>query len=228
MIRRILAEDTRNSENELILYVKKNKSKLIKLLGISYKEIKMLTIASMCVAGRESSFGEWNKYKYFYNPLETLISYIGVADPSIGPTQTKFSTATSDKEYSDEIGVKSPYDLSDDIKSMLSTLGILSRNYKKAISLGYSKTSPGNIDASISDKNANKKFKSTGSAALDLALCGYNGDPDKVLVKRKNKNYIPCYGSGCVNNKEGGLTTYHYIKEVGNCMRKKSVYYSKF
>ena len=228
LVEAFLNEDTRDYEDELILYVKTNKSKLIKLLGVSYQEIKMLTIASMCVAGRESSFGEWAQYKYFYNPIETLISYTGIADPSIGPTQAKYSTATDDKEYADEIGVASPYDLSDDLKAMLSTLGILARNYKKAASLGYSKKRPGNIRASISDKNANKKFKSTGSAALDLALCAYNGDPDKVIVKRKDKDYIPCYGDGCVNNEEGGLTTYHYIREVGNCMRKKSAYYSKF
>jgi hypothetical protein len=48
----------------------------------------MLSIAAMCVAGRESSYGEWWQYK-LTNPIETLLSYTGIKDTSIGATPNK-------------------------------------------------------------------------------------------------------------------------------------------
>tara|TARA_R110002124_G_C8897150_1_gene509600 strand:- start:6 stop:722 length:717 start_codon:yes stop_codon:yes gene_type:complete len=228
IICRVLTEDTRDRELDMISFVRTHKKDLVKLLGVSYQEIKMLSIAAMCVAGRESSYGEWWQYK-LTNPIETLLSYTGIKDTSIGATQTKYSTATADEEYAEKIGVTSEWDTTDELKSMLLALGILSRNYKKALGLGYSKKSSGHISGSIADKKANQKFKSTGSAALDLAITAFNGDPDKVLIKRsQGRNYIPCYGDGCVNDAQGGLTSYHYVKSVGVCMRKKSSYYTKF
>jgi hypothetical protein len=92
--------------------------------------------------------------------------------------------------------------------------------YQKAVELGYT-NEPG---------ISSKAYKSTGSAALDLAIIGYNMGPTKITnycgtqdIKKPCapgspdivKNYMP-------NLAGSGITSFGYIGEVSTDMTKFS------
>ena len=206
---------------EIVITVKKLEDKIKKSLDIDSSTLGLLLVAAISVSGRESSYGKGRRYQWT-SWAETLASEYGIKDMSIGPTQIKYGENFGPKsdlsKYGKDVDIQSPTSLSEYPKAIMATIGILSKLYKKALSLGYTKESG----------KASKDFKSTGNAALDLALIGYNMGDSKVTNYCGNdqikkpcplnsdnivKNYIP-------NFVDGSLSSLGYVSEVSSDMLK--------
>lgn len=180
-----------------------------------------LIAAAISISGNESQFaGQSQTYltgrgrgMLKGRDIEAAIAtYVPFADPSIGPTQMKYSNVTP--QAASAVGVTRPLDLLDSTKAILVTAISLSRLYSRAQEVGYQTFMYGQNPRA-------KEFRSTGNAALDLAIAAYNGDPDRVInkfcINPKNPtgprhicgstgikmsdevvdpNYIPAYESG--------------------------------
>jgi len=115
--------------------------------------------ASLATIGRESSFGSGNRYD-FLNPLKTLWAYLG-GSTSVGYGQVKPETA---KQYGMEIE-----DLNSTLGALTTIYKILSSNYQKAKENGFTNAKSKNVT------------NSTGNAALDMAIVGYNAGASKIV-----------------------------------------------
>lgn len=140
-------------------------------------------------------------------------------DASVGSLQMKLSNLEqgSLKDVASDIGVEDVIDINDDVKSVVLTAVHVNEMYKKAQNLGYSTNSPG-IGGYNVEKGRQRQFTSTGNAALDLAITGYNAGPEKVTkycgsgekdLKKPCppgvdsdfvKDYIPFFGNSERNN----------------------------
>lgn len=227
----LLLEDTRDLKEDLMDFIETHADFLTKDLKISKKALSILAYTAIAVTGRESSFGEGERYKYT-DWLETLVSYASdksgislgpLRQYSVGAGQTRYSTVKKDtsQELRDRVDVDSPYDLQDDLKSMLVVIAILANYYNKAIDEGYSTLVSGSIRGSVSSQSADDRFKSTGNAALDMAIVGYNSGPGKIKDYEKEENYIPCFGSNCQG--ESGVSTYSYIASISKFLKGEGV-----
>ena len=174
--------------------------------------------ASLGTIGRESSFGSGNRYDIL-NPLKTLWAYLG-GSTSVGYGQVKPETA---KQYGMEIE-----DLNSILGALTTIYKILSSNYKKAKQNGFTDEKPKNVT------------NSTGNAALDMAILGYNTGAGKIVkychtsdpklkrdcklagknvdgLKVLNKpeiNYVPNFKT---KRWDGvNISSHGYIKEVAN------------
>ena len=127
---------------------------------------KLFLKACLGIIGRESDFGESNRYK-FRNPLKTLYNALG-GNASIGLAQVKPETA---KQY----GLDSD-DLSMASGSLDITYRLLQDNYNKALKVGYT------TEPSVNLKNG------TGNAALDMAISGHNLGGEKITKYCKTSN----------------------------------------
>tara|TARA_R110001583_G_scaffold31043_8_gene106603 strand:+ start:1116 stop:3143 length:2028 start_codon:yes stop_codon:yes gene_type:complete len=200
---------------------------------------KILAAAAIAMAGRESKFGKAHRYRGFdwaqslaakydlpdprkitHKKCVGFLDFINNRDfcmspwdPSVGQTQTRWSNIKGHgpipKElgpYAEKIGVKSPFDLSDFVKAVLTTVGFLALNYRKAKSADYNESMPG--------VNAGYEWSTTGNAALDMSIVGYQAGPGRIRRycgedKEKTwkdctadlqvKNYIPRYPAGKTN-----------------------------
>ena len=181
-------------------------------------EPKFLKVA-LGIAKRETDFGQslrYSTYGEFKNALNSLT--FGLVDSSGGLTQVKPSTAS--RIGSDE-DTRTPYG------ALKTTYMIIKDLYKVASSVGYSENSP-----------STNLSTGTGSAALDLALVGYNKGPayigaycttsnpklkglcskqkndngDKINQKDVIKNYLPNYGQS--------PSSHGYVTEVSNEIKK--------
>ena len=196
-------------------------AKIKSSLSIDGPTLGMLLIAAVGVSGRESTYGQGKRYQWT-SWAENLISQYGVKDTSIGPTQIKygenFGPGSDLSGYGPQVGITGPSSLAEYPKAIMATIGMLARLYQKAKTLGYTD------EVGV----ASKPYNSTGSAALDLALIGYNmgsakitnycgsgtikkpcavGSPDIV------KNYMP-------NLVDDELTSLGYVGEVSREMSK--------
>jgi hypothetical protein len=122
--------------------------------------------ASLGTIGRESSFGEGNRYN-FLNPLKTLASHLG-ASTSIGYGQIKPETA---KQYGMKI-----QDLNTALGSLTTIYKILFDNYKKAKQVGFTDSKSVNV------------VNGTGNAALDMAIVAYNAGATKIAKYCQTSN----------------------------------------
>lgn len=125
---------------------------------ISKNYNKLFLKACLGIIGRESDFGESNRYK-FRDPLKFLFSAVG-GNASVGLAQVKPETA---KQYGLDI-----IDLEMASGSLDITYKLLQDNYNKAIKVGYT-TGP-----SVNLTNG------TGNAALDMAISAHNLGADKI------------------------------------------------
>lgn len=227
---------------ESAIAVKLLQEKIQSSLKIDSKTLCLLLKAALAISGRESSYGKGLRYTYT-SWAETLLSQlhnspgtpgtpasmipklIPSADMSIGPTQVKYGTnfgpGSELAAYGSQVGITDAASLSEYPKAIMATIGMLSKLYLKAKSLGYSTDKPG---------IASKSYSSTNNAALDLALIGYNMGDAKVTnycgtetvkkpcaagAKDVAVNYIP-------NFTDGGLSSLGYIGEVSSEMTKFS------
>jgi hypothetical protein len=127
---------------------------------------KLFLKASLGIIGRESDFGESNRFK-FRNPLKALYGALG-GNTSVGYAQVQPETA---KQYGLELS-----DLLLASGSLAVTYRILQDNYNKALKVGYT-TGP-----SVNLKDG------TGNSALDMAISGHNLGPKKITKYCKTNN----------------------------------------
>jgi hypothetical protein len=165
---------------------------------------KLFLKACLGIIGRESDFGESNRYK-FRNPLKTLYNALG-GNASIGLAQVKPETA---KQY----GLDSD-DLSMASGSLDITYRLLQDNYKKALKVGYT------TEPSVNLKNG------TGNAALDMAISGHNLGGEKITKYCKTSNpkiNKPCSLAGkTIKEQDGSIElamnrkNQEQLKQAGN------------
>ena len=196
------------------------------MLKLPDNETVFLLIATaIAIAGHESGHGKSSTYKYggssgpwYSNIFQTLASELGAADPTVGPTQMAFSNVSSTSEladYAKAVGIINPRDLSDFSKAILATTGMLALMYEKAKRLEYDSNSPG--------VNKSYEWSSTGNAALDLAIVGYNSGPGKVdkycgTEKKKTKQ-------GDLKNNEKCIIAHNYIPRWKGDRGASTLYY---
>ena len=242
-----------------VLAVALSQRAIMESLGIDKETLLILTNAAVGVTGRESGFGEGKRYKAI-KWIENIASFAinspiaravvgeegapgwvlwtaGEMDTSIGPGQMKYGEHFGSEEaqlsgYAKEMGLHGAMSVTDYSKAVIGAIGILSLSYKKAAKLGYSVSSSG---------HSRQKFTSTGRAALDMALVGYNTSPGNVTnycgtgeIKKKceeagqepiAQNYIPAF-----KTPSGGkfLTSLGYISEVAQNMQTYKEIYRLF
>lgn len=121
----------------------------------------LLLKASLGIIGRESSFGDSKRYMII-NPIKTAMAALGSSDTSAGFGQITISKAK-------ELGIDT-FDLNNPDGALGAVYKILKKNYEKAISVGYSKTSP-----------SSNFSKGTGNAALDISIMAYNSGAGKIM-----------------------------------------------
>ena len=229
---------------ESVITVKLLQEKIQSSLKIDSKTLCLLLKAALAISGRESSYGKGVRYT-FTSWAETLMSQmhnssmtpvsiipklIPAGDMSIGPTQIKygmhFGPGAELAAYGSQVGITDAASLSGYPKAIMATIGVLSNLYQKAIKLGYT-NEPG---------ISSKAYKSTGNAALDLAIIGYNMGPTKMTnycgkedIKKPCapgspdivKNYIPNFSSS-PTVVMGNITSFGYIGEVSSELTKFS------
>jgi len=178
----------------------------LSVISSNIAEQRLFIAVAICIAGNESVFGTSDAYMkgtgrmpsemggettdvYKSRDVETFLSYAGektshsipFLDPTIGLTQIRFSNLATPEMQSmkSQLGIKEPEDMQNPAKSIIATAAYLHTLYVKAQDLGYSTRVPG-VNVS---KYVPEGWKSTGNAALDLAIASYNSNPDRVLVK---------------------------------------------
>lgn len=141
--------------------------------------------ASLGIIGRESDFGDSNRFKYT-SPLKSLWAALG-GQTSVGYAQIKPETA---KKYGIEIK-----DLELASGSLDAAYKILQDNYKIAIKIGYTE------QPSVNLKDG------TGNSALDIAIAAYNLGASKIVryCKTNNPNINrPCSLAGKTIKEQDG------------------------
>ena len=203
-----------------VLWLQSHKQQVMTTLGIDEKTLILLTKAAIGIMGRESTFGNSNRYA-----VKSLLDTVsgGVIGGSYGPAQMKTPTW-------DAMGVAKKFgfkesDIRNFVGAGIGALTFLNNSYKKALSNGY---------------NPNKKSVNlntgTGNGALDIAIGSYNfGDKhitkfcklptDKTahVCKENEKqveNYLPNYQSEKWYT--GKISSHGYVTEVANFMKSVS------
>lgn len=153
---------------------------------------KLFLKASLGIIGRESDFGESNRFK-FRNPLKILYGALG-GNTSVGFAQVQPETA---KQYGLDLT-----DLSMASGSLDITYRLLQDNYNKALKVGYT-TGP-----SVNFKDG------TGNSALDMAISAHNLGPQKITKYCKTsdpKINRPCDLAGKTTS-EGLKVSNQYVQ----------------
>jgi len=119
---------------------------------------KLFLKIALGIIGRESDFGESNRYK-LTAPLKYLWALVG-GGTSVGYGQVKPETA---KEYGISVD-----DLTTAIGSLKAIYNVLTSNYQKALKSGYTSEPSSNYS------------EGTGNAALDISIAGYNLGVSKI------------------------------------------------
>ena len=215
-----LREGGKEKAIPFVLWVQSHKQQVMSTLGLDEKNLKLLTKAAIGIMGRESTFGNSNRYA-----IKSLLDTVsgGIIGGSYGPAQMKTPTW-------DAMGVAKKFgfkesDIRNFVGAGIGALTFLSNSYKKAINNGYSTNSP-----------SSNITTGTGNAALDISIGSYNfGDRhitkycklpnDKTAHACKGnekqiQNYLPNYQS---EKWYTGKTSSHgYVTEVANYMKSVS------
>ena len=118
------------------------------------------------IIGRESDFGESNRFKYL-SPLKTLYAYIG-GQTSVGYGQVKPETAS---QFGMDVS-----DLNTAIGALDAVYQYVVKNYNTARNVGY-------------NANPSSNFKDgTGNSALDISIVGFNAGPNKIVKYCETSN----------------------------------------
>jgi hypothetical protein len=125
---------------------------------IKQKYNKVYLKIALGIIGRESDFGESNRYK-LTAPLKYLWGLVG-GGTSVGYGQVKPETA---KQYGLSVD-----DLTTAIGSLKAIYNILANNYATAVKNGYTTEPSSNFT------------QGTGNAALDISIAGYNLGVSKI------------------------------------------------
>jgi hypothetical protein len=213
-----LKEGGREKTIPFVLWVQSHKKKVMTTLGIDEKTLKLLTKAAIGIMGRESTFGNSNRYA-----IKSLIDTVLGVGSSYGPAQMKTPTW-------DALNVAKKFGFSEsDIRNFvgagIGALTFLADSYKKAISNGYSTNSP----------SSNIKT-GTGNGALDISIGSYNfgsihitrycklpNDKTAHVCNSNEKqiqNYLPNYTTDKWYS--GKISTHGYVSEVANHMKSVS------
>lgn len=131
-------------------------SAISELIKQNYNKVYLKV--ALGIIGRESDFGESNRYK-LTAPLKYLWGLLG-GGTSVGYGQVKPETA---KEYGLTVD-----DLTTAMGSLTAIYNILSKNYQTAIKMGYTTEPSSNFTLG------------TGNAALDISIAGYNLGVSKI------------------------------------------------
>ena len=177
---------------------------------------KLFLKSSLGIIGRESDYGESNRYKTL-STIKTFLSNLGV-DTSVGLGQIKPSTA-------EELGL-SVEDLNSASGSLNGVYTILKKNYQLALSQGYDNSPSSNLpdgtgnsalDISILAFNMGEKYITQFCETSNPNIKGFCTDEktkggDTVYKNKPVKNYIPNYKS---ERWDGvSISSHGYIKEV--------------
>lgn len=127
---------------------------------------KLLLKTSLGIIGRESDFGESNRYKLL-SGLKALLAMVGVK-ASVGMGQIKPATA---KKYGVTIS-----ELLTAMGTLKTIYNVLSDNYQLALKVGYTSEPSSNFT------------KGTGNSALDIAIAAYNAGAAKIIKYCKTNN----------------------------------------
>ena len=153
---------------------------------------KLFLKACLGIIGRESDFGESNRYQ-FRNPLKFLYSALG-GNASVGFAQVQPETA---KQYGLDLD-----DLLMASGSLEVTYKLLQDNYNKALKVGYTTGPSVNLQSG------------TGNSALDMAISGHNLGAEKITKYCKTNNpkiNKPCNLAGKTTD-EGLKVTNQYVQ----------------
>lgn len=133
--------------------------------------------AALGIIGRESDFGESNRFK-FTSLLKSISAAFG-ADTSVGYAQVKPTTAAQFGLTTDDLEMASG--------SVNVSYKIIERNYNIAIKNGFT------------DQPSVNLVGGTGNSALDMAIAGYNLGESKIVKYCKTndpKVNKPCSMAG--------------------------------
>jgi hypothetical protein len=158
-----------------VFYVQKNKTKICSKLGITPELLLILTKTAIGIMKRETDYGtSWHAMgeslldwfdDTFLNKGLKKSGKLG----SVGPGQFTYKT-WKDLNMEKVFGMDR-----DDMRTITGAgLGIIAsliKNYRRAISLGYTNNSR-SVNPFLSKKGIN--FSSTNNAALDLAIVSHN------------------------------------------------------
>jgi hypothetical protein len=161
-----------------------------KLIKDSYN--KTILKVALGIIGRESDFGESNRFK-FTSQLKSLWAGLG-GQTSVGFAQIKPETA---KKYGLSVD-----DLEMALGSLIAAYKVLLDNYNLALKVGYT-------------TNPSSNFKEgTGNSALDIAIAGYNLGESKIVKYCKTNNpeiKKPCSMAGKTIKNENLTVTNQYV-----------------
>ena len=122
--------------------------------------------AALGIIGRESDFGNSNRFTYL-NPLKTLWAEVG-GKASVGYGQIK-------PEIAKKMGIGID-DLNTAVGSLAAVYSIVKANYEMAVSKGYTTEPSSNFQ------------QGTGNAALDIAIAAFNLGPNKIVQYCETNN----------------------------------------
>lgn len=153
--------------------------------------------AALGIIGRESDFGDSNRFK-FTAPLKALWAALG-GQTSVGYAQIKPETA-------EKYGIKVK-DLELASGSLEAAYKILQDNYNAAIKIGYTEQPSSNLK------------DGTGNSALDIAIAAYNLGASKITKYCKTndpKINRPCSMSGKKTDEGLTVTNQHVPNYIPN------------
>jgi hypothetical protein len=187
-------------------YVMTNRNLLMKKLNLDFKNLILLTKASLGIIGRESKFGNFTETEDVFSEtlrgagLGSLLDWAikkreGGRQQSLGLGQF---TPDAWKKYGLD---KSIGDYNSSFNSINQGLGVLyslSNRYKKALSNGL-KSEP-SVNPILSKYGVIQKIKGSGNHALDMAILGHNMPEEKTLYPYCTTNHV-LYASPCNKSK---------------------------
>jgi hypothetical protein len=172
---------------------------------IKQKYNKVYLKIALGIIGRESDFGESNRYK-LTAPLKYLWGLVG-GGTSVGYGQVKPETA---KQYGLSVD-----DLTTAIGSLKAIYNILANNYATAVKNGYTTEPSSNFT------------QGTGNAALDISIAGYNLGVSKITkyCKTNDPNIKkPCNLAGkTITEQIPNYGMQHYAKSKSENQNKKKI-----